>query len=100
MKAPVSSEAGGLAISAVACQRPLERAVLPDRLSTAIPLQQLVGPPGEHPAALPPLPLDPRDRHAVVTGGPVPHPGDHGGLGPLLDGDSLRPGDRAAPDRR
>jgi hypothetical protein len=28
------------------------------------------------------------------------HPGDDGGLGPLLDGDSLRPGDRAAPDRR
>jgi len=30
----------------------------------------------------------------------MPHPGDHGGLGSLLDGDSLRPGDRAAPDRR
>ena len=30
----------------------------------------------------------------------MPHPGDHGGLGPLLDGDALRPGHRAAADRR
>ena len=28
------------------------------------------------------------------------HPGDHGGLGPLLDRDSFRPGDRPAADRR
>jgi len=30
----------------------------------------------------------------------VAHPGDDGGLGPLVDGDSFGPGDRAAPDRR
>jgi hypothetical protein len=29
----------------------------------------------------------------------VTHPGDDGGLGPLLDRDSFRPGDRPAPDR-
>jgi hypothetical protein len=28
------------------------------------------------------------------------HPGDHRSLGPLLDRDSLRSGDRSAPDRR
>lgn len=30
----------------------------------------------------------------------MPHPGDHGGLGPLLDRDAPRPGDRAAADGR
>jgi hypothetical protein len=30
----------------------------------------------------------------------VAHPGDHGGLGPLLDRDTLRAGDDTAPDQR
>jgi hypothetical protein len=30
----------------------------------------------------------------------VAHPGDDGGFGPLFDGDTLRAGDGAAPDRR
>ena len=30
----------------------------------------------------------------------MPHPGDHGCLGPLLDRDAFRPGNRAAADRR
>ena len=49
---------------------------------------------------LPALALDPRDGHSIVGRGLVSHPGDHGGLGPLFHRDSLRPGDRAAADRR
>ncbi len=81
-------------------QRPPERATLGGRPPTAIAVQQLVGAPGQHPTDLPPLALDPRDRHVVVARGPVPHPGDHGGFSPLLDRDASCPGDRAAADRR
>ena len=81
-------------------QRLLQRTVIPDRLPTAIPFQQFVGPPGEHSANFPPLSFDPGNHHAVVAGRLVPHPGDHSGLGSLLDGNTLRPGDRAASDRR
>ena len=72
----------------------------PDRLTTPIPLQQLMGSPGQHSPDLPPFALDPWNHHAIVAGRLVPHPGDHGSFGPLLDRNALRPGDGAAPDRR
>src|SRR5206468_3105915 len=73
---------------------PPQRAVLPDRLATAIPRQQFLGAPSEPPPDLPSLPLDPGDRHAIVAGGLMAHPGDHGGLGPLV-----HPSDRGVPGR-
>src|SRR5579871_1767491 len=72
-------------------QGPLERTLLRGRLSTAIALQQLLRPPGQHAPDLSPLPLDLGNHHAVVAGGLMAHPGDHRRLGPLLDRDALRP---------
>jgi predicted DsbA family dithiol-disulfide isomerase len=81
-------------------QRLPERASLRHRLLPAVADQQLLRPPGQHAPNLTPLPPDPRNHHAVVAGGPVAHPGDHGSLGPPLDGDALRPGDCSTADRR
>ena len=59
-----------------------------------------MGPPGQHPTNLPPLSLHPGNHHAVVAGRLVPHPGDHGSFGPLLDRDTFGPGHCAAANRR
>src|SRR5262245_33286416 len=77
-----------------------QRVSLRHRLPTAIAGQQVLRPPGQHAPDLTPLSLDPGNHHAVVVGGLVAQPGDHGGFGPLLDGDAPRPGYRPAADRR
>ena len=77
-----------------------ERASFRDRLPTAVAGQQFLRPPGQRAPDLPPFSLDPGNRHAVVAGGLVAQPGDHGGFGTLLDGDAPRPGDGPAADRR
>lgn len=80
-------------------QRLLQQAILSDRLRSTILAEQLLGSLGEHPPYLPPLALVPLDLHQLVGRGLVPHPGDDGRFGPLINGNSLRPGHRAAADR-
>ena len=82
------------------CQRPLQWTPIPDRRSTAIALQQLVGAPGQHSSDFSALASDPWNHHTIVAGCLVAHPGDHGGFGSLFDRDALGPSYGAAPDRR
>jgi hypothetical protein len=53
---------------------------------------------GQHSPNFPPFSLNPGYHHAIVPGRLMTHPGDHRSLGPLLDGNSLRPGHGAAAD--
>jgi hypothetical protein len=89
---------GGILILAARQHLP-ERALFPDRFSPPIPPQQLLGSLGEHPSHFSPLAFDPGDFHRLIGSGFVPHPGDDGSFGPLLDRDSLRPSDRATSNR-
>src|SRR5690606_23018240 len=75
-----------------------QRARLGNRLTTPIALEDLPRPRREHAPNLATHPLHPRDPHLVVAGGLVTHPGDHRGLGTLLDRDALRASDRATSD--
>ena len=52
-----------------------------------------MGSSGEHSTDFPALALHPWDHKRVVPGRLMPHPGDYGGFGPLLDRDALRSGD-------
>ena len=70
------------------------------RVAPTIPGQQLLGPLRQPPANFTPLALHPRDRQGIVTGRLVSHPGDDGGLSPLLDRDALGAGHGPAADRR
>src|SRR6185312_1640745 len=79
-------------------QRRLERTLLPDRLTSPIPFQQLLGSSSEHSADFPPLALHPWNHHPIVAGRLVTHPGDDRSFGSLLDRDAFRPGDCAASD--
>jgi hypothetical protein len=81
-------------------QRLPERTSLRHRLPTTVAVKQLLGPPGQYSPDLSALALHPWDRHAVVAGRLVAHPGDDGGFGPPPDRDALRPGHGAAADRR
>jgi hypothetical protein len=51
------------------------------------------------PADFAALSLDPRDRYLVIGGRSVPHPGNDGGLGPLLDWNPLGSGHCTASHR-
>jgi hypothetical protein len=90
----VPASIGTVSIAARQCL--LERAIFPDRFSPPIPVQQFMGPLSQNESHLSPLPFDPGDLHRVVVSGLVPHPGDDGRCGTVLDRDSLRPGDGAA----
>jgi hypothetical protein len=79
--------------------RNLERAPGRGRLSPPVAVEQLTGPAGELPPDLPPFPPHSGDGHVIVGSRLVPHPGDHGGFGPMFDRDSLRPGHGPTSDR-
>src|SRR5688572_16574335 len=60
-----------------------------DRSASAVPLQQPIGPRGEHSADLATLALHPWNAHLVIGRRLMPHPRDDGGLGALFDGNAL-----------
>jgi hypothetical protein len=74
-------------------KRRLQRTSITNRLSTTIAFQQFVGAPGQHSSDFPPLPLHPGERHRVVSGRLVAHPGNYGGFGSLFKRETLRAGD-------
>ncbi len=90
---PVNAEPAG-----AECR--IQRAVLGGGLTAPIPRQQFFGSRREHSADFAPLAFNPGNDDAVVAGRLMPHPGDDGGFGPLLNRDAFRSGDRAATDRR
>ncbi len=95
---PSKPQTAATSLSGTARQRLLEWALL-DRLSSTIPVQQFMGPLSQDESHRPPLSFGLWDLHRVVGGGLVPHPGDDGGCGTVLDRNSLRPGHGAAADR-
>ena len=81
-------------------QRPLQRTIFTDRLSSAVTFEQLMGPPGMHPTYLSPFAFQSGNHHALVACRLMPHPGNGGGFRSLLNRDTLCSGDRATADRR
>ncbi len=53
----------------------------------AIAAQQLPGTLSQHATDFTSFALDSRDRHGLISGRLVSHPGNHGGFGSLLHGD-------------
>lgn len=70
-----------------------------DITASPIGIEQPLGLIGQKATGFPAFSFNTGDRHVVIGGGLVPHPGDDGGLGALADGDTLGAGDGAAAHR-